>query len=53
MSNTMSDDTIQNRNELIALFDAINANPNGVPMSGENRPELIRTLGNVSSLTFA
>jgi CRISPR-associated protein Csh2 len=40
MSNTMSDDTIQNRNELIALFDAINANPNGSPMSDENRPRI-------------
>jgi CRISPR-associated protein Csh2 len=35
----MSDtDTVENRSEIIFLYDAVDANPNGNPLSGANRP---------------
>ena len=33
-------DRVQNRSELLYLFDATNANPNGNPLSGDNRPRI-------------
>lgn len=35
---TETGDTVQNRSEVLYLFDATNANPNGNPLSGSNRP---------------
>lgn len=43
MRNTsMSDtsNTIQNRSEIVFLYDAVDANPNGNPLSGANRPRI-------------
>lgn len=36
------DDTeiVQNRSEIVFLYDAVDANPNGNPMSGANRPRI-------------
>ena len=38
----MSDntDTVQNRSEIVFLYDAVDANPNGNPLSGSNRPRI-------------
>ncbi|QLG49656.1 type I-B CRISPR-associated protein Cas7/Csh2 [Natrinema halophilum] len=38
----MSDttDTVQNRSEMVFLYDAVDANPNGNPLSGANRPRI-------------
>lgn len=38
----MSDttDTVTNRSEIIFLYDAVDANPNGNPLSGANRPRI-------------
>jgi len=33
-------DTVQNRSEIVFLFDAVDANPNGNPLSGANRPRI-------------
>ncbi|XVH33887.1 type I-B CRISPR-associated protein Cas7/Csh2 (plasmid) [Haloferacaceae archaeon DSL9] len=38
--NTIETDTVRNRSELLYLFDAMNANPNGNPLSGSNRPRI-------------
>lgn len=38
MTNTT--DTVQNRSEIIFLYDAVDANPNGNPLSGSNRPRI-------------
>lgn len=32
--------TVQNRSEIVFLYDAVDANPNGNPMSGANRPRI-------------
>jgi len=37
---TDSTDTVQNRSEIVFLFDAVDANPNGNPLSGANRPRI-------------
>ena len=39
-TNTDLADRVQNRSELLYLFDATNANPNGNPLSGSNRPRV-------------
>jgi len=37
----MSDyDIVENRSEIVFLYDAVDANPNGNPLSGENRPRI-------------
>jgi len=38
----MSDttDTVTNRSEIVFLYDAVDANPNGNPLSGANRPRI-------------
>ncbi|ELY41481.1 type I-B CRISPR-associated protein Cas7/Csh2 [Natronorubrum sulfidifaciens] len=38
----MSDntETVQNRSEIVFLYDAVDANPNGNPLSGSNRPRI-------------
>ena len=38
----MSDttDTVMNRSEIVFLYDAVDANPNGNPLSGANRPRI-------------
>jgi len=37
----MSDyNIVQNRSEIVFLYDAVDANPNGNPLSGENRPRI-------------
>ncbi|WP_317176154.1 type I-B CRISPR-associated protein Cas7/Csh2 [Halomontanus rarus] len=38
----MSDttDTVKNRSEIVFLYDAVDANPNGNPLSGSNRPRI-------------
>jgi len=33
-------DIVQNRSEIVFLYDAVDANPNGNPMSGANRPRI-------------
>jgi len=33
-----NDTTVQNRSEIVFLYDAVDANPNGNPLSGANRP---------------
>jgi len=38
MSNTT--DTVTNRSEIVFLYDAVDANPNGNPLSGANRPRI-------------
>ena len=45
MSNTTDTDsidneTVQNRSEIVFLYDAVDANPNGNPLSGANRPRI-------------
>src|SRR6056297_1425671 len=37
---TESADTVQNRSEIVFLYDAVDANPNGNPLSGSNRPRI-------------
>jgi len=37
---TEHDDTVQNRSEIVFLYDAVDANPNGNPLSGANRPRI-------------
>ncbi|GAA0262830.1 type I-B CRISPR-associated protein Cas7/Csh2 [Halobacterium noricense] len=32
--------TVENRSEIVFLFDAVDANPNGNPLSGSNRPRI-------------
>ncbi|WP_435362334.1 type I-B CRISPR-associated protein Cas7/Csh2 [Haloarchaeobius sp. DFWS5] len=38
----MSEDTtpVENRSEIVFLYDAVDANPNGNPLSGSNRPRI-------------
>jgi len=38
----MSDtpDSVTNRSEIVFLYDAVDANPNGNPLSGANRPRI-------------
>lgn len=38
MSNTST--TVSNRSEIVFLYDAVDANPNGNPLSGSNRPRI-------------
>ncbi|GAB3037662.1 type I-B CRISPR-associated protein Cas7/Csh2 [Natronobiforma cellulositropha] len=33
-------DTVTNRSEIVFLYDAVDANPNGNPLSGSNRPRI-------------
>jgi CRISPR-associated protein Csh2 len=33
-------DTVENRSEIVFLYDAVDANPNGNPLSGANRPRV-------------
>ena len=33
-------DTVQNRSEIVFLYDAVDANPNGNPLSGADRPRI-------------
>jgi CRISPR-associated protein Csh2 len=33
-------DTVQHRSEIVFLYDAVDANPNGNPLSGANRPRI-------------
>lgn len=33
-------ETVQNRSEIVFLYDAVDANPNGNPLSGANRPRI-------------
>lgn len=42
MTQTNSDETdsVTNRSEIVFLYDAVNANPNGNPLSAENRPRV-------------
>lgn len=41
MSTTTTDTkTVQNRSEIVFLYDAVDANPNGNPLSGANRPRI-------------
>jgi len=35
-----STDTVQHRSEIVFLYDAVDANPNGNPLSGANRPRI-------------
>ena len=35
-----TDDVVQNRSEIVFLYDAVDANPNGNPLSGANRPRI-------------
>ncbi|WP_435195988.1 type I-B CRISPR-associated protein Cas7/Csh2 [Natronomonas sp. EA1] len=37
---TDTDTTIENRSEIVFLYDAVDANPNGNPLSGANRPRI-------------
>lgn len=37
---TDSSDTVQHRSEIVFLYDAVDANPNGNPLSGANRPRI-------------
>lgn len=39
MSNSTTD-TVQHRSEIVFLYDAVDANPNGNPLSGGNRPRI-------------
>jgi CRISPR-associated protein Csh2 len=40
MTDTDTTDTVTNRSEIIFLYDAVDANPNGNPLSGSNRPRI-------------
>lgn len=35
-----NNDTVENRSEIVFLYDAVDANPNGNPLSGANRPRI-------------
>jgi CRISPR-associated protein Csh2 len=37
---TENTDTVQHRSEIVFLYDAVDANPNGNPLSGANRPRI-------------
>lgn len=37
---TDTSDTVENRSEIVFLYDAVDANPNGNPLSGANRPRI-------------
>lgn len=37
---TDTTDTVENRSEIVFLYDAVDANPNGNPLSGANRPRI-------------
>ncbi|WP_255192062.1 type I-B CRISPR-associated protein Cas7/Csh2 [Natronobeatus ordinarius] len=37
---TDASDTVENRSEIVFLYDAVDANPNGNPLSGANRPRI-------------
>lgn len=37
---TDATDTVQHRSEIVFLYDAVDANPNGNPLSGANRPRI-------------
>jgi CRISPR-associated protein Csh2 len=37
---TDATDTVTNRSEIVFLYDAVDANPNGNPLSGSNRPRV-------------
>jgi CRISPR-associated protein Csh2 len=37
---TESTDTVENRSEIVFLYDAVDANPNGNPLSGADRPRI-------------
>jgi CRISPR-associated protein Csh2 len=37
---TNTTDTVTNRSEIVFLYDAVDANPNGNPLSGANRPRI-------------
>lgn len=37
---TDTTDTVQNRSEIVFLYDAVDANPNGNPLSSANRPRI-------------
>lgn len=37
---TSTTDTVENRSEIVFLYDAVDANPNGNPLSGANRPRI-------------
>ncbi|MEE6209189.1 type I-B CRISPR-associated protein Cas7/Csh2 [Salarchaeum sp. III] len=37
---TDSTDSVENRSEIVFLYDAVDANPNGNPLSGSNRPRI-------------
>ncbi len=37
---TQDTTTVQNRSEIVFLYDAVDANPNGNPLSGANRPRI-------------
>ena len=37
---TDATDTVENRSEIVFLYDAVDANPNGNPLSGANRPRI-------------
>ncbi|WP_153952332.1 type I-B CRISPR-associated protein Cas7/Csh2 [Halosegnis longus] len=37
---TDTTDTVENRSEIVFLYDAVDANPNGNPLSGSNRPRI-------------
>lgn len=37
---TANDTTVQNRSELVFLYDAVDTNPNGDPLTEENRPRI-------------
>lgn len=37
---TETTDTVENRSEIVFLYDAVDANPNGNPLSGANRPRI-------------
>lgn len=37
---TANNNTVQHRSEIVFLYDAVDANPNGNPLSGANRPRI-------------
>lgn len=39
-TDSTADETVQNRSEIVFLYDAVDANPNGNPLSGANRPRI-------------
>jgi len=40
MTGTNTTDTVTNRSEIVFLYDAVDANPNGNPLSSANRPRI-------------